>query len=123
MQKIIINHSKNNKNKLLNKEKLETLKGPKLIKFIAKTLPNKPGIYQMENEKGEILYIGKAKNLSKRVINYSSLNNLTRRLPRFLPLNNSRKPDGAFSIPSTISSEYVNISSSNIFFKLVIPSE
>ena len=44
------------------------LKGQEIIKFIAKTLPNKPGVYQMENEKGDILYIGKAKNLSKRVI-------------------------------------------------------
>ena len=48
------------------------LKGKEIIKFIAKTLPQKPGIYQMENEKGDILYIGKAKNLSKRVINYTS---------------------------------------------------
>ena len=56
------------------------LKGQEIIKFTAKTLPQKPGVYQMENEKGEILYIGKAKNLSKRVINYASNNNLTRRL-------------------------------------------
>ena len=40
----------------------------------------------MENEKGEILYIGKAKNLAKRVINYTSLNNLTRRLQRMVSL-------------------------------------
>ena len=35
-------------------------KGQEIIKFIAKTLPQKPGVYQMENEKGDILYIGKA---------------------------------------------------------------
>ena len=62
------------------------MKGQEIIKYISKTLPNKPGVYQMENEKGEILYIGKAKNLSKRVINYSSLNNLTRRLQRMVSL-------------------------------------
>ena len=62
------------------------LKGQEIIKFIAKTLPHKPGVYQMENEKGNILYIGKAKNLSKRVINYTSLNNLTRRLQRMVSM-------------------------------------
>ena len=62
------------------------LKGHEIIKFIAKTLPNKPGVYQMENEKGDILYIGKAKNLAKRVINYTSINNLTRRLQRMVSL-------------------------------------
>ena len=62
------------------------LKGQEIIKYIAKILPQKPGVYQMENEKGEILYIGKAKNLAKRVINYTSLNNLTRRLQRMVSL-------------------------------------
>ena len=62
------------------------LKGQEIIKFIAKSLPQKPGIYQMESEKGDILYIGKAKNLSKRVINYTSPNNLTRRLQRMVSM-------------------------------------
>ena len=58
--------------------------GTEVIKFIAKNLPVNPGIYQMENERGEILYIGKAKNLRKRVISYTNLNNLTRRLQRMI---------------------------------------
>ena len=60
------------------------LKGQEIIKYISKTLPHKPGVYQMENEDGKILYIGKAKNLSKRVFNYTALNNLTRRLQRMV---------------------------------------
>ena len=56
-------------NDKLNKD---NFKGHEIIKYISKTLPNKPGVYQMENEKGDILYIGKAKNLAKRVINYTS---------------------------------------------------
>ena len=87
MKKILKN--KNNKNsykKFPQQEKSASLEGQEIIKFIAKTLPHKPGIYQMENEKGEILYIGKAKNLAKRVINYTSLNNLTRRLQRMVSL-------------------------------------
>ena len=38
----------------------------------------------MEDENGKILYIGKAKNLAKRVMNYTSLSNLTRRLQRMV---------------------------------------
>ncbi|MFZ4399126.1 MAG: excinuclease ABC subunit UvrC [Bacteroidales bacterium] len=40
------------------------------IKSILKTLPEKPGIYQYFDEKGTIIYIGKAKNLKKRVYSY-----------------------------------------------------
>ena len=71
----------------LNKKKIDkNLKGHEIIKFISKTLPQKPGVYQMENENGDILYIGKAKNLAKRVTNYTSINNLTRRLQRMVGL-------------------------------------
>ena len=73
------------------------LAGQEIIKFIAKTLPHKPGVYQMENEKGDILYIGKAKNLAKRVINYTSLNNLTRRLQRMVSLTRGMN----FSVTNT----------------------
>jgi excinuclease ABC subunit C len=34
------------------------------------TLPNQPGIYKYINEQGEIIYIGKAKDLRKRVSSY-----------------------------------------------------
>ena len=40
-----------------------TLEGQEIIRKISKTLPRQPGVYQMLNEKGEILYIGKAKNI------------------------------------------------------------
>ncbi len=35
-----------------------------------KKLPKNPGIYIMKNDKGEIIYVGKAKNLSNRVRSY-----------------------------------------------------
>ena len=81
-------------NDKLNKD---NLKGHEIIKYISKTLPKKPGVYQMENEKGDILYIGKAKNLAKRVINYTSINNLTRRLQRMVSLTKQMN----FSVTNT----------------------
>ena len=37
---------------------------------IIKTLPNDPGIYKYFDDKSEILYVGKAKNLRKRISSY-----------------------------------------------------
>jgi len=39
---------------------------------ILKTISSKPGVYQYFNSKGKILYVGKAKNLKKRVNSYFS---------------------------------------------------
>lgn len=33
-------------------------------------LPHEPGVYQFYNQQGEIIYVGKAKNIKKRVANY-----------------------------------------------------
>ncbi len=40
------------------------------IKNKLKTLPEKPGTYQMLNKSGQIIYVGKAKNLKRRVGSY-----------------------------------------------------
>lgn len=41
----------------------------------ARKLTDMPGVYLMKNDKGEIIYIGKAKNLKNRVSSYFQLNN------------------------------------------------
>ena len=40
------------------------------IKYNVSILPNSPGIYIMKNDKFEVLYVGKAKDLRKRVSQY-----------------------------------------------------
>ena len=40
------------------------------IKAILKVIPEKPGCYQYFDEKGTIIYVGKAKNLKRRVSSY-----------------------------------------------------
>ena len=53
------------------------LKGHKLILNYVKTLPNYAGVYRMLDKNGTLLYVGKAKDLKKRVVNYTNLNALS----------------------------------------------
>jgi excinuclease ABC subunit C len=45
--------------------------GHDLIQSYLKTLDNSPGVYRMLASNGAVLYVGKARNLSKRVANYA----------------------------------------------------
>ena len=51
-------------------KKEERAKIDEYLKGIVLSLPNSPGCYQYLNEKGVIIYVGKAKNLKRRVSSY-----------------------------------------------------
>lgn len=57
----------------------QLLRASKIIEEFANNLPSTPGIYRMFNKNDQLLYIGKAKNLKKRVISYSKVHRLNKR--------------------------------------------
>jgi len=58
--------------------------GKKVIRKELALIPKSPGIYRMLNHKGDILYVGKAKNLPNRLKNYVSEKNHIIRTERML---------------------------------------
>ncbi|WP_156851661.1 excinuclease ABC subunit UvrC [Bartonella refiksaydamii] len=62
----------------------EQFKATKLIQEFVKHLPHKPGVYRMVDENGDILYVGKARNLKKRVANYAREQGHNNRITRMI---------------------------------------
>jgi excinuclease ABC subunit C len=62
----------------------EAASGPDLIAGFVKRLPNSPGVYRMMNAAGDVLYVGKARSLKKRVANYAKGPGHTQRIGRMV---------------------------------------
>ena len=58
--------------------------GVTVIETALETMPGNPGVYRMLDAKGEALYVGKARNLKKRVVSYTQISRLPERLRRMV---------------------------------------
>ncbi len=58
--------------------------GPELIADFVSRLTHKPGVYRMFDEHKNVLYVGKAKNLRKRVVAYTKYDGHTIRIQRMI---------------------------------------
>ena len=59
-------------------------RGANIVKNYIAQVSNKPGVYFMYNKEKLILYIGKAKNLNKRLSSYSKSSNMPLRIQRMV---------------------------------------
>ena len=72
------------KNNFLKKNNPILDHGFLLIRESISKITTKPGVYFMKNKNGNFLYIGKAKNLRKRISSYSNLNKLNPRIKKMI---------------------------------------
>jgi excinuclease ABC subunit C len=73
-----------NGNDHLPPEQTNLERGRDVIKDSAKNFPVLPGVYRMLGKDGEILYIGKAKNLQNRVTSYTNIKELPYRIKQMV---------------------------------------
>ncbi|MFN3828010.1 MAG: excinuclease ABC subunit UvrC [Micavibrio sp.] len=59
-------------------------RGVGVIRNFARSLPETPGVYRMLNKAGDVLYVGKAKALKRRVTSYTHVEKLPVRLQRMV---------------------------------------
>ena len=60
------------------------MKGVAVIEAALTTMPAGAGVYRMLNQKGEALYVGKARSLKRRVVSYTQIARLPERLRRMV---------------------------------------
>ena len=58
--------------------------GVAAIQRYAKLAPTAPGVYRMIDAKGEVLYVGKAKSIRKRIVSYARMAGHTARIMRMI---------------------------------------
>ena len=60
------------------------LRGVQVIETALQTMPLSPGVYRMLDAKGDALYVGKARQLARRVVAYTKIATLPERLRRMV---------------------------------------
>ncbi|MCB1472699.1 MAG: excinuclease ABC subunit UvrC [Rhodobiaceae bacterium] len=58
--------------------------GPQVIADAQKRAPKGPGVYRMFDSGGDILYVGKARSIAKRIASYTRLGGQTNRIARMI---------------------------------------
>ena len=71
-------------NEMLKKEHKNQLLPPNLAEEQIKLLPNNPGVYYFYDHKGKVIYVGKAKNLHKRVVSHFTGLDISKKRQDFL---------------------------------------
>ena len=61
-------------------------KGADVIRSYVLNLPDTPGVYRMLSDKDEVLYVGKAKSLKKRVVSYTNYAKMPFRLQKMVAM-------------------------------------
>ena len=59
-------------------------RGIAAIREVLRTLPVRPGVYRMQDARGDVLYVGKARTLKSRVTSYTQVARLPKRLQRMV---------------------------------------
>ena len=80
---------KNTREVPLGPEQPPAKTGPAVIAQYLKTLPGSPGVYRMLDAAGNVIYVGKARNLKARVTNYARAGNHTNRITRMIAVTAS----------------------------------
>jgi DNA polymerase-3 subunit epsilon len=68
----------------LKKTSKEQTLPPNLQKTALDKLPNTPGVYYFKDQKGKVIYVGKAKQIKKRVLTHFSGNSISQQRQNFL---------------------------------------
>src|SRR3989337_1196658 len=58
--------------------------GVAAIREVLRTLPARPGVYRMQDSRGDVLYVGKARTLKSRVNSYTQVAKMPKRLQRMV---------------------------------------
>lgn len=82
--KLLIQHDTSGELKKMVKKNSNQYLPPNLSSQIVEVLPQNAGVYYFKNKIGKVIYIGKAKNIKKRVISHFSNNKPSKQKQEFL---------------------------------------